>query len=66
MLKIYCSLKGEKIFFTLMLIDNLKKNTLKSTIQSFWSLEIIFKCILKQLAERKRNKQKTIERNEDK
>lgn len=27
MLKIYCSLKGEKIFFTLMFIDNLKKKT---------------------------------------
>lgn len=26
MLKIYCSLKGEKIYFTLMFIDNLKKN----------------------------------------
>lgn len=29
MLKIYCSLKGEKIFFTLMFIGNLKKKPWK-------------------------------------
>lgn len=62
MLKIYCSLKDEKLLFY---NDNLKK-ILKSTSQSFWLMEIIFKCIFKQLAERKRNKQKNIGRDEDK
>ena len=49
-----------------MFIDNLNKKTLKSTIQSFWPMEIIFKCIFKQLAEIKRKKQKNIGTDEDK
>lgn len=65
------SLEGLKIVFLHCLIfkcvlTTYQKKTLKNTIQSFWPVEIIFKCIFKQLAKRKRNKQENIGRNEDK
>lgn len=43
-----------------------KEKTLTSTIQSFQPIEIIFKCIFKQLAERKRNKQKNTGEDKEK
>lgn len=56
-----------KIAFTLMCALTIhKEKTLTSTIQSFQPIEIIFKCIFKQLAERKRNKQKNTGEDKEK